>query len=410
MPPLARLALASILLLAASFSAAADDTLDRDMREVERIRHLTFTGPVASETITRAELPGRLRAQLQKGLTYSFGEYEEMLRALYLVNPGSGDLMSPLLALLQSQVLAYYDPDTNRFYFVDSMPEGLNPGMPADVMRDIVVIHELVHALQDQRRDLSASDRLLRDDWDGGLALHAVIEGEASLVMLAAAVEKAGMPFDDLVANETLLNAAMGSIATASIDGGDAPKYFVESLKFPYLEGLRFVLAAYRRGGWKEVDRLLVDPPRSTREVMHPDEYFSRTVAAAPFTPHTPRGGFPDARLGQTHWAFLTGGQAAGWVDDRVSISLDRSCRPTVTITTRWESELAARDFEREYERFLDSKSAAASIDRDGSVVRVAYGFDAKEIREFMKSVPRSSASLTPVGTTRAKRATMEQQ
>ena len=403
MSPFARVALASILLFSAPLGLRAEETLERDMREVERIRHLSFTAPVASETITRAELPARLRVQIQKGLTYSFGEYEEMLRALYLVEPGSGDLMSPLLALLQSQVLAYYDPDTDRFYFVDSMPEGLNPGMPADVMRDIVVIHELVHALQDQRRDLAASDRLLRDDWDGGLALHAVLEGEASLVMLAAAVEKAGMPFDDLVANEALLNAAMGSIAAAAVDGGDAPKYFVESLKFPYIEGLRFVLAAYRRGGWKEVDRLLVDPPQSTREVLHPDEYFARTASLAPFVPRIPRNGFPDARLGQTHWAFLTGGDAAGWLDDRVSISLDRSCRPTVTITTRWESELAARNFERSYERFLDAKSAAASIDRDGAVVRVAYGFDAKQIREFMKDSPRSTASLAP-------RATMEQQ
>ena len=39
---------------------------------------------------------------------------------------------------------------------------------------------------------------------------------------------------------------------------------------------LKLVIDGYRRGGWKMVDRMDEDPPRSTREVLHPSEYFAR--------------------------------------------------------------------------------------------------------------------------------------
>jgi hypothetical protein len=402
MPKAALAAIASFLLLFFASSLASAESLEREMREVERLRQLRFNGPVSSEVISREELPERLRVQMEKSLTYSFAEYEEMLRALYLVDPSSSGLMNPLLSLLQSQVLAYYDPDTDRFFFVDSPPEGLAAQMPADLMRDIVVIHELVHALQDQRLDIARRDRELRDDWDGAMALHAVLEGEASLVMLSAAVEKAGITLDDMLANDTLLDTALAGIAAAPVEGGDAPRYFVESLKFPYVEGLRFVIAAYRRGGWKAVDQLLVDPPASTREILHPALYFEGMYQPEPFEVNASRpSSFPDARLGQAHWSFLTGTEIDGWLDDRVRIQLDRGCRTTVLVTTEWESEDAARRFAAPYERFLATRGAGASVVRVGTVVRAAYGFNAAAIREFLGNgseiqqvaVPRRSSS-----------------
>lgn len=406
MPNAARVALASVLLMAVTFPSAAAESLEREMREVERIRGLRFSSAVTSRVITRDELPARLEAQMEKGLPYSFAEYEEVLRALFLVEPEARGLMKPLLTLLQSQVLAYYDPDTDRFYFVDSPPPGAAAQMAPDVMRDVVVIHELVHALQDQRLDIARRDRELRDDWDGALALHAVLEGEASLVMLAAAVERSGITLDDMVANEVLMNAALAGLSAAPVEAGDAPKYFVESLKFPYIEGLRFVIAAYRRGGWPAVDHLLADPPRTTREILQPDEYFARTSVPPSFASEARLAAFPDIRLGQAHWSFLLGSEAKGWVDDRVSILLDRECRPTVLVSAEWDSEDAARRFEREYEQFLARQPAAASIDRNRNIVSAAYGPDARAIREFMKKAARQ---LSAEQANAAIPATMEQ-
>jgi len=381
----ARLLVVFSLTLAA-FQATAADPLEREMREVERIRQQKFAAPVTSETISRDELPARLRGQIEKSLSYSFGEYEQMLRALYLVDEQPGDLMKSLLALLQSQVLAYYDPDTDRFFFVASEPSGLTAAVPKDLLRDSVVMHELVHALQDQRVDLARLDRDLRDDWDAALALHAVVEGEATLVMMAVMIESAGATLDDVVMNEAVMEAALSGVASTPVDSAGAPRYFVESLKFPYVEGLRFVARAYRRGGWKAVDQLLVDPPRSTRQILEPALYDAKQASPASFVPAWPASSFPDARLGDANWAFLLGGPVEGWVDDRVSIRLDRQCMPTVMVTTRWDSEKAARAFASRYETLLEAKSAAATVERRGTSVVAAYGADAVAIRNFLNA------------------------
>ncbi len=373
-----------ISLTLSAFRATAADPLVREMREVERIRQQKFVAPVTSETISRAELPARLRGQIEKSLSYSFGEYEQMLRALHLIDEPPGDLMNSLLSLLQSQVLAYYDPDTDHFFFVSSEPSGLTAAVPKDLLHDSVVMHELVHALQDQRVDLSKLDRDLRDDWDAALALHAVVEGEATLVMMAVMIEDAGATLNDVVMNEAVLNAALAGVASTPIDPAGAPRYFVESLKFPYIEGLRFVAHAYRRGGWKAVDQLLVDPPRSTRQILEPELYDSRKSGPAAFVASWPAASFPDARLGEANWSFLLGGPVGGWIDDRVSIRLDRQCRATVLVTTAWDSETAARSFASRYEAFLESKSSAATVERRATSVVAAYGVDAAAIRKFL--------------------------
>ena len=159
----------------------------------------------------------------------------------------------------------------------------------------------------------------------------------------------------------------------------DTPKYFSDSLTFPYLEGLKFVIEAYRRGGWKQLDRVHADPPRSTREVLHPAEYFARVekkVAAPPFDDHERKR--PNVltveHLGEFHWRFLVGDEASkGWVDDRVVISQDAACRSTVNAETKWESPARAKVFRDAYVAFLRGRSIEPKVASDGSVVRVEY-------------------------------------
>ena len=86
------------------------------MKTVEKLRGLTFTHPVVSKTITRAELPKVLRAQMEKSLPYSPDDYALVLRALQLVDAGKTDLVGSMLDLYESQVLAFYDPLTHTYF------------------------------------------------------------------------------------------------------------------------------------------------------------------------------------------------------------------------------------------------------------------------------------------------------
>src|SRR5438270_777640 len=372
-------------------SAAHAASLDAEMKTVEKLRGLTFVHPVVSKTITREELPAVLRAQMEKSLPYSPDEYALVLRALQLVDGGKTDLVGSMLALYESQVLAFYDPLTHTYFAIDKLPPAVAGMGDTDILRESVVIHELTHALQDQRFRAGARDLALQKDTDGGLALHALLEGEATLVMLDYVLGKGGQKLDDVLGNEEVLSMLTSSLGAAdkTIDAS-TPRYFAESLKFPYSEGLKLVIDGYRRGGWKMVDRMDENPPRSTREVLHPAEYFARLAGtAAPAAAFDDKSPLPRAltveHLGEFHWRFLVGDAGAGWIDDRVTVVQNLKCDPTVLVDTHWENAGRARTCSVPWAAFLRYCGSKPEITLDGVRVRAAYGADAKLVESFIR-------------------------
>src|SRR5713226_6323292 len=162
----------ALVLVSASAHAAS---LDAEMKTVERLRGLTFVHPVVERTLTRAELPKMLRAQMEKSLPYSPDDYALILRALQLVDGGTTDLVGSMLDLYQSQILAFYDPLSHTYYAIDEMPTAAAGIMDGEMLRESVAIHELTHAMQDQRFRLGIRDQALQKDTDGSLALHALM-------------------------------------------------------------------------------------------------------------------------------------------------------------------------------------------------------------------------------------------
>lgn len=365
---------------AALAQPAAPDSLAGPMKEVEKIRGLKFRHDVAHQTIDRAELPARMREQLAKSLPYPPEELVTVLRALQLVDPQTKNVLDKMIDLYDQQVLAYYDPQTHVYYSL-SAPPAAAAGMDAALLADTVEIHELTHALQDQVFDAGTRDDKLKDDTDGSMAYHSLLEGEATFVMMASTVAKLGKTVDDIAGNDMLLGVLADAAAADKSAGTDMPKYFTESLKFPYLEGLRFVVMAYRRGGWKTLDRVHGNPPRTTREILHPDEYFARldgkSPAPAPFDDRERKQSnvLTVEHLGEFHWRFLLGADASkGWLDDHVVVTQDAACRTTVNAETKWETPARANAFRDAYVAFLRKRGIEpVKVASDAGVVKVEY-------------------------------------
>lgn len=368
-------------------SAASASSLDAAMKEVERIRGARFTGGVRTVSIERAHLPVYLREQMARSLPYSFEEYMLILESLRLVPPGTPDAQKSLLDLMQQQVLAFYDPLTHVYCSIDSLPAAVPAGM--QMLEEGVAVHELTHALQDQRFRIGALDMALRNDSDASLALHSLIEGDASLVMLAKMVEPLGQTLETVTASDDLVEAISGAAAMVKAGDPSTPRYFTESLTVPYTAGLRFVVEAYRRGGWDRVNRVYEDPPGSMREVLHPEEYFAGRRTSNPF-PLSPPSGIATPltveHLGEWHWQFLVGREASrGWAGDRVTIVQDARCATTVLVETTWESPASAHRFRGAYEQVLTQDGIELRVRETGNGVNVAWGADAALIERFLE-------------------------
>lgn len=343
------------------------------MKAVEEIRGKQFLHDVKNVTIDRSELAKNLRAQMEKSTPYSLEDWGTMLRALQLVDVPTQQLVPKLLALYESQVLAFYDPHAHTYYSIRQLPKLPKEAMLADpkLLEETVMVHELTHALQDQYFQLDKKETALMRDTDANLAYHSVLEGEAVLVMVAHMLSKSGVEFDEVIKDDAMLGLINSAVQTEQMIDPSTPKYFAEMLKFPYLEGLKFVIAAYRRGGWAELDRVHANPPRTTREILHPEEYFAHSFQPQPFDTTKPADAISAEHMGEFHWRFLVGADAArGWRNDRVLVSRDGK----VQVETAWESPDRATAFADAYGAFLKKRGVEAPVvTRDGASVKASY-------------------------------------
>ncbi|HME73882.1 MAG TPA: hypothetical protein VKM54_29080 [Myxococcota bacterium] len=237
------------------------------------VRGLPLREAVPARVIDQANVPLVLRATLEAGL--SKGEvaaYQDALVAIGLW-PDGPSLVDEYLTVAKEEVVGFYVPQDRVLYIVRdaNIPfwaRVLSFFVRHDAVREIVLGHELIHALQHQNHpDLVEHDRFLKDQDDLGSALEATIEGDATFFSLA--VPDPPIPPSDPTEFREELQRDTAGRAEGALAG--APALLREGLYFPYAWGYAL---SYREHG-----ALLDDPPISTEQVLHPERRHEPFVA-----------------------------------------------------------------------------------------------------------------------------------
>lgn len=363
MKALSRIAL--LLLCTASVSGQeAPPSLERDIATVERVRGLEFLEPVEFERISVDDLRSFLSNLLDQELGMSPENYILSLRALGVLAAEWIDPIGSLLDLYTGQVLAFYDPKTGRYYVIeDAVPEEPIPGFER-----MIHVHELTHALQDQRFDAGAMMDDAIDDWDRLTAIQAVLEGEATLVMMAGLADSTGFELSQLLDSMDLAVMMEASMAATELD---APPYFVSSLIFPYARGAALSAEIWKEGGWDAISELYLDETLTTAEIYHPE----LDLDPGPIEMASTEGAILDTRLGEFHWRFFLGDSAgAGWRNDRVVVSeIDGGA--LTRLATEWADESEAKEFEEALRARLPEAGLDGVVTRAGDRVIAVWSW-----------------------------------
>ncbi len=192
------------------------------------------------------------------------------VRAFGILPPGS-DLVAALEVVAGEGTAGFYRPEDGDLVV---------RGAELDTLVQLTVVHELVHALQDQHLDLEAIQD--SDEVDGAAELvQILIEGEAEAVAnrwAAAEPERAAEIAE-------LAQAQAGS--ELDLDAlREVPPALFRSFVSPYIvgPGLAEVLDPGPEGVWE----VLRDPPVATRLILHPTD--PGDDAAVPEAPPLPDG------------------------------------------------------------------------------------------------------------------------
>jgi hypothetical protein len=182
---------------------------------------------------------------------------ERTFSLLGLVAPGAFQ-PAPLVMTEVKRIWGFYDDKARNITLIDH-------GSPAaDARSNVVLLHELVHALQD--RDVPLASYIdPKDSADRVTALRSVIEGEARF-------------------HEDRYAAALSGLDPAAVDwldlsqrrikhtedwalGQSSPWLALRDL-FPYDYGERFAHFAWQSGGHEAVLELFANPPASSWALM----------------------------------------------------------------------------------------------------------------------------------------------
>lgn len=249
------------------------DDIDRISNRVERLRDLDFERAVDARLVSRDEVGERyVRGYLRRYTEKEAARDERELTALGLLPEGT-DLRALTAQMLGDGVAGFYNPRKDRL-FSGSSGGVLTP------FEEVVLAHELDHALVDQALRLPGTLSLDPMLGDVMLAHQALAEGDATLVMAKYAARR--LPDDEF-------DSFMSRFSPGPVQAPTPVPYFLlRSGEFPYFEGMLFACAEWRAQGWDAVSRMYLRPPATSADVLFPFRYYEDNEAELPRAPSAP--------------------------------------------------------------------------------------------------------------------------
>jgi hypothetical protein len=236
---------------------------------------------VKRKLISREEVTKYLRKKFDEDESTRRMQRSELVLKKFGLLDRDFHLRPFLLSLLTEQIAGFYDNKTRTVNLLDWIePDEQKP----------VLAHELTHALQDQKVDLTKwsdislegvshnvqdDNRHLQVD-EADTAREAVAEGQAMATFIDYTMQSSGKTLAD--APPEMMSRLKGMVGdtTGSPVLARAPLLLQESLLFPYTDGLNFEHSVLVKGGKDAAFAgVLANPPSSSFEILHPEQYIA---------------------------------------------------------------------------------------------------------------------------------------
>ncbi len=318
--------------------------------------------PVRVERRSRGELERYLESKIDEEFPEGRAELLSEAYGLLGLVPGDMDLRGTLKALYLEQVAGFYDPDSTTLFVLDDQP---------DEAIESLLVHELVHAIQDQNTDLDAVTAPGLSN-DRRAAAQAAIEGHATLVMFEFLMQGQGGALDltDLPDFSESLGPALEVARMESPALARAPLVLQESVLFPYRGGVRFVEFLWRERGGR-APPFGSDLPRSTEQILHPQGFAHGQQDLPRRVGVVVEDGWSrlyEDTLGELELGILletvgaSRASAFGWAGDRYVLLGDGQGDRSLAWFGVWDTEAQRDEFVRALEPHLSAFPKPASL------------------------------------------------
>lgn len=317
--------------------------------------------PVPYGRMDKRQLRHFLTKRIKKTLKPEEIRADELALKLFGLVPQDFDLRKSTIDLLTEQAAAFYDYDAKKLFLLD------DSGFDSETT---TLAHELAHALADQHFNLGKFMDETPSNDDENLAHTAVVEGQASWLMLAYDLKQAGQP---PVPTAEMLKSVVDSSEDSMSDYPilkNSPMYIQQSLLFPYTDGTMFFDAVYHKMGKPAFTAVFAQPPVDSAQIIHPERYFAHIAETKPELPKllltNQTKEITEGSVGEFDHRMLLRQYISEREAERLSshlrggqfevFGIGRERRPLLEYVSEWDSAEHAAQFFADYEKILRAK------------------------------------------------------
>jgi hypothetical protein len=242
-----------------------DSMMESTVTALEKIRERRFPAKVQGVLVKRDSYDSLVFALSRlEGIDTADGSWSFSERTMLILGLTDtlGQWSRAQSSFDRGLVTGFYTPVNRTLYVFDDVGEQ---------DRLYTVVHEMVHALQDESFGLDASAAWIREN-DENVAFTTMLEGEAEYLSMALLTGEtsAGMLKGEIDQSVfTLDQLATGFESWAK--QRDIPMTMMLPMMAPYYMGPRLPSERRFRSGWSGVDSLFTHPVRTSRAALDPD-------------------------------------------------------------------------------------------------------------------------------------------
>jgi hypothetical protein len=236
---------------AASPEVTPECRIEAEIAAAVRLRGLPVLAPIRCQILDRKAMVERALSTALRDTPKPWLEGQVQWLVLLGFAADGFDMVPALTSLLDEQLAGFYDPQEDTLF------------VTADTADRMTLVHEVVHALQDQHFDLGKRMREAKTS-DALSALQILAEGDATSAMVE--IPRTGV--QGQVAAAAAFSTVGAFFAEATPTEVPVPAILKRGLIAPYLDGFSLVEGLRVAGDWTAVNALWAQRPRVSAQLL----------------------------------------------------------------------------------------------------------------------------------------------
>lgn len=212
------------------------------------------------ETIKREEIDKYVEEAIRDTYKEGIENFEKILIFFNLMQE-NGSYIQKAKELYREQAAAFYNPKDRTLKLIKDVDD-------ENIIIKSALVHELMHALQDEKINIYREMENRIKSYDSLMALQSFLEGEALLITFISMSDINPESEEEL----KILKENSLSIFENFEEFLPVENFLTYEMVLPYKAGFKFVMSYFEKEKWRGVENLYKNLPCTMEEILHFDK------------------------------------------------------------------------------------------------------------------------------------------